>query len=420
MSSHICRDGIIKNTAALYAVQLGNYIVPLLLLPYIARVLQTHGYGQLVIAQAIASYGILLTDYGFQLSGTRRVARAISRGESVEDIFWSVTLARLSMAILGAFICAIVFMLIPGFDSGLSISLATLVMLIGNAATPIWLFQGYERMGTVSVILLSSRILSALMTVILVRSPEHYGLALWAQAIGFVLPAFYAQWKSYQLIGGLGQPRWELSVLAEELKSGWPLFQTLLFSALLTNSGALIVGTSLGNAAAGGYGAIERIAKAASSLLVPFTQSVYPRVNSGFSESYSDGIALIKRFAPTLLLLSIGMALTLIGVYYFNIVGLLFGSEYQRYADALLMFSPWMVLGVLNNILGIQYMTSVGMEKIYAHSFTISAVLSVALSLILVGFLGYRGVALSLVMGEGLLSVMLMSRIWNRNKQGVI
>src|SRR5262245_49944622 len=68
------RHPLIKNALLLYVVQIGSYLFPLALLPFLSRVLKPDNFGLVVFAQTFVWYFITLSDYGFALTATRKVA----------------------------------------------------------------------------------------------------------------------------------------------------------------------------------------------------------------------------------------------------------------------------------------------------------------------------------------------------------
>ncbi|WP_162812857.1 oligosaccharide flippase family protein, partial [Vibrio cholerae] len=60
---------------SLLLVQLANYLPPLLILPYISRVLGINGFGVVSIILSISAIIYVITDYGFSLSSSYWIAK---------------------------------------------------------------------------------------------------------------------------------------------------------------------------------------------------------------------------------------------------------------------------------------------------------------------------------------------------------
>jgi len=63
----------VRNTASLYVIQFANYIVPLIIVPYLVHVLGTGGYVVSAFVQGLINYLRLFAEYGFDWSTTRKV-----------------------------------------------------------------------------------------------------------------------------------------------------------------------------------------------------------------------------------------------------------------------------------------------------------------------------------------------------------
>jgi len=70
----LIRHSVVKNAMLLYGVQLSSYIFPLVALPYLSRVLNPSKFGLVAFAQSFIWYFVTLTEYGFNLTATRRIA----------------------------------------------------------------------------------------------------------------------------------------------------------------------------------------------------------------------------------------------------------------------------------------------------------------------------------------------------------
>ena len=85
---------LLKNGTSLGIVQLSNYILPLITLPYLARVLGPDYFGLVMMAQATMIYLTLLTDYGFNLSATQNGKEHSFTCFTRSGYISSITLAR--------------------------------------------------------------------------------------------------------------------------------------------------------------------------------------------------------------------------------------------------------------------------------------------------------------------------------------
>lgn len=85
---------ILKNAASLLLIQGANFILPLVTFPYLVRVLGPSNFGVLAFSFAVVAYGVLLADYGFNLSASKRIAEIRGDRRMLSKTFWSVLTAK--------------------------------------------------------------------------------------------------------------------------------------------------------------------------------------------------------------------------------------------------------------------------------------------------------------------------------------
>src|ERR1700730_5513484 len=90
----LLRHKLAQKALSLYGVQIATYAVPLVTVPYLARVLGVAAWGLVAIAQGFGSYLGVLGEYGFSLSATREVARHRGDRDRLAHIFASVLGAK--------------------------------------------------------------------------------------------------------------------------------------------------------------------------------------------------------------------------------------------------------------------------------------------------------------------------------------
>ena len=64
-----------RHLAWVYLIAAAGLVIPLATIPYLARVLGPAAGGRVLGAQAVATSLVAIVEFGFNLSGTRRVAR---------------------------------------------------------------------------------------------------------------------------------------------------------------------------------------------------------------------------------------------------------------------------------------------------------------------------------------------------------
>ena len=71
----IASSRLFHNAVSLYGVQICRKLLPLVSVPYLARVLGPSGWGKVAFVQALGDGMVLFLEFGFNLSATREIAR---------------------------------------------------------------------------------------------------------------------------------------------------------------------------------------------------------------------------------------------------------------------------------------------------------------------------------------------------------
>jgi polysaccharide transporter, PST family len=390
------RKKLLGNIFWLYALQGLNYAVPLAVLPYLIRVLGVERYGLVAFAQAFAQYFVILTDYGFNLSATRKIALVRENRQEVSQLYWSVLLVKFGLMLLGAVVMAILLISIPRFQNDAGLYAIAYIAVLGGVLFPIWLFQGMEQMRYISIVTGSAKLLSAVLLFVFVRRPSDYVVALTIQSGGLLLAGIAGFWISvaHFHISFLMPSKAEL---ARVLRDGWHLFVSNAAGTLYATTNVFLVGLVAGNIQAGYFSAAERIIRSIQGMLAPITQVIYPHVSALAAASRETAVNFLRRSLAWIGLLSFTPSIILL-LSAHPIAAILSG----RAADGSTTPLRWMAMLpfviAVSSVLAIQTMIPFGMEKQLSRIYIVAGLISLLFSLPLIHQFGASGGA-SAVLG---------------------
>ncbi|WP_413587449.1 flippase [Bdellovibrio sp. HCB274] len=401
------------NTFYLFIVQGSTHLLPLITFPYLVRVLGPTGFGTLAFAQATIQYFTLLTDYGFNLSTSKAIAQNSKSHTEVERIFWSTFFAKIALAIISFMALCTLVLAVKTYREIADVLFFYFIGVVGSALTPTWFFQGMEKMRPLTISSLISRATIIPLTFMLVKSPQDLSIAAAFQGSAGLLVGLvglFLVYKDKTIKRILFSPR----DIIDSLKDGWHVFTSTAAISLYTVSTTVILGFISGPAAVGLFNAVNTIKNAATFAFTPFSQALYPRINSLFQTSYNEAIALLRK---ALRIQGSVAAFVSIMLFVFAelIEQLVLGSKFTGAALVIRIFAPIPFLTSLSNILGIQTMLTHGYKKEFSRILITSGFLNIALIFPLCTHLAAKGAAISVLLTETFVTICMILFLKKKN-----
>jgi PST family polysaccharide transporter len=389
-----------ENMASLYGVQVLNYAVPLFTLPYLTRVLGTGPWGVLAFADAYASYISLVVEYGFGLSATREIAQLRDDGEARSRQFAGVLGAQVILAAIAS-----VFTL---FLSGMAPSLATyrpllpyaLLLAVSRSLVPFWYFQGLERMRLVAMLNVTANVIAAAAILICVQHPADIWMPLAFRAGASLLSFIAALGIVYSELPVL-MPAWRYSWLV--LRQGGSLFLFKSAVSLYTTANVLLLGFIAAPAVVAWFAGAEKIAKAAVGTIGPITQAFYPRIAHLMANDEAEATRTARLSAWITVGAGAAAGIVLFGAAPWLVRALL-GRGFENSIPVLRLFSVLPPLIAGSNVLGIQWMLPLRLDKEFNMIILIAGAFNLALALLLTPRFQQIGMAVSVALAETLVT----------------
>lgn len=403
---HLTKSKVVKNSLWLTILQVINTVIPILTIPYITRVLGTEEYGVFSIALNWILYLQVFVEFGFGLSGARKVALIEEKGnEKLNSLYNNIITSRVFL-----FIISFVILNIISFVSGFSLKtylcmLILFIMIIGTTFQLTWLFQGKQDMKFITIINVISRAISVILIFLLVKSQNDIYLYCFLYSITLLLSSIISigvAKKKYKLKFKFSK----FSEIKNEILDAKYLFASAAMTKIFSGFGTTILGIFSTTSITGIFSAIYKIPYVLTMFFSPISQALYPYNSSKFKKSYTDGVKSVKKVCVPVFLV-FGMLSLLIILFKDIIVFLLFGSEYSKYSMIVIPLVIQFIFAMINNFIGIQILVASGNTKKYSKAFTIGCLAIVISNLILGKLWGIIGVSIAAALGEIILTISL-------------
>lgn len=379
-------------------MQFALFILPLVTLPYLARVLGEDALGAVLYAQGVSWLLGTLVEYGFNPSGSRAVAA------SRDDRY---SLARIAAGILGAkgllaggatLVALGALVAIPKLRENPELLLLAWTTAVAYNLSPTWwYFVGVERVRRAALVELGGRLAVAGLTFGLVRDAGDGWRFLAAWAIATVLSSVLINALMYREIPFLW-PTWPGAISA--LREGWNLFIGSAAIGLYTGGNVVLLGLFVPSAVVAHFGAAERVIRATTRFIAPLVNAVFPRITYLLATDASDRAGQLRR-ASVSALAAFGVAsATALWIFAPLIVEILFGSDFKESVGLLRVLCLMVPFIALTSILSAGWLLALGKDRAVMGITMMVAVVNLSLALVLAPLFEATGMAWGMVLAE--------------------
>jgi len=268
---------IVKNYLALLFIQGANFILPLIILPYLVRVLGSEKYGLVMIAQSVALFLTIIVDFGFNISATKEVAYLKNDKEKLSQFYWNIVFVKLILIIITFIILLGMTFFINKFKLDPLVYLFSFELVLGQAIFPTWFFQGIEKMQVITFVTVGAKLFFTLSLFFVVFSPDDYLYVPIFNGLGFVISGLFGFIFSLQYVKFISP---KLLQIKDIIKNSLSLFFSNLAVSFYTSSNVIILGFFAGDSIAGIYSSMEKLILAIKSIYTPIYQAIFPNLST--------------------------------------------------------------------------------------------------------------------------------------------
>lgn len=395
-------------------VHIVRLIVPLLAIPILARTISESDYGVYMYAISFSAWISIFVEYGFNISSTRDIAS----GESVRETVAGTQSAKIILMVLTLPSAGLAIVLFPVFSGYAIWAVAGWLFGVLAALSPIYYFQGKERLRLVGVIETISGAMLLGGVIFFVKN-EHDSVFLpYILFFSRLLSPIVLTWILSKEIG----LRWADLAVGKGisfLKKGFEFFVFQAAVSLYTSFNVVFLGFFCGPAQVGVYASAERVMRAGLGFIGQATNAIFPRLNALKASNLQEmmrvrRLVLIALFGVGLL----GMIITwLVSPY---VAEYFFGGRVAGVDRVMNIMACLIPAIALSNVLGFQYLVVDRRERIFNKIIVGCALLNLPLSYLLIKLSMEEGMAYAWVTVEWVITISIAFAVFKFKKPAVV
>ncbi|MGM0408734.1 MAG: oligosaccharide flippase family protein [Bacteroidota bacterium] len=277
-SKYLKHQALIHNFSFMSILQFSQMFFPLIIFPYLIRVLGKETYGIIAYSNAIIAYFLILINFGFNISEIHDISVNREDNQKLSEVISSVLILKSLLTILSVAILAIMVIYIPKLYEHRWLYLAYLGYLINGSLNTSFYFQGIEKMKFITYISVSANLIFLILTFIFVTDPSKYILVPLFTSLGLLLGAvmgLYIVFVKHKIIFFIPP----IDTLKKHFKDSVPFFSSRASTSVMQKANYVLIGSFIGYQEVSYYDLAVKFVTVMKAPFNIFNQVLFPNVS---------------------------------------------------------------------------------------------------------------------------------------------
>ncbi len=385
--------------------QIANYLFPLITIPYITRVVGPSNYGLVEFANVVMLYFVVIVDYSFNTTATRKIAAIGHLPARLSMVFSSVMWARIILFGLGLVIFSLLVFSIPRFRENLYLLWISFPIVLGWALYPHFLFAGTQKLGMIALANVVIKGLATLLIFVFIRDQQDFYYITFISGATQVVVGIITLILAFRLMPGLSWLKLKAKAVKAVIWEGRFVFFSNFFTRIYGFSSLLIGGFLLSPLQLGLFASASKLINVAQSFLFqPLHGALFPFLSQKMAAGTGEFRASHRKSLILLALVSTAATILLI-VLSSWVVRILFGEDYREAAQLVAIMAPMLAVGSFGHMHLQQGLLILRQDKSYMYLIMVTGVSSVILNLWLINSYAALGAATVRLITEVMVAV---------------
>jgi len=376
---------------------------PLLVFPYISRVLGPEGVGRINFIDYAAQFFILIATFGIPLYGVREVARVRNDRTKLQRLTSELLTIHVLMTVVSLLLFGILMLLQPNDFRERGLVWLAILNVAGSALALEWLVHGLEDFAFLARRSFLVKLGTLAAVFIFVRQADDY-LLYYAILVGgnlIILAAdlFYAQRRSIH-------PAFSRD-LKKHLRPLALFFITAVTLSIYTFFDTVILGLISGSLAVGFYTTALKIIRLSHNFINDLGGVMLPRVAFLVESGDHEGISrIMNKSLAYVLTITIPLGIVLFAAAP-EIIFALGGDAFRESVSVLRLLSPMPLVIGLTNIFFIQILLPFRKDRQLVAGVVTGSIVSIGANLLLCPLYAHLGAAMACLAAEVVVACLL-------------
>ena len=400
---------VVENAIYLTILQWFNYLIPLLILPYLVRTIGTKMFGLVMFAQTVATIFTLITDFGFSITGTRALSILKKNRTMKGELFFGVMSIKLALIIILLFFLFALTSTSDKFSQNKLIYYYSFGVTIGMTIFPSWFFHGIQNMKVITIVNAVSRTLFAGLVFMFITKPEDFLLVPLFNSASYIITGLFGLFYALKFLK-IKVP--SIVFIFNLVKESFKLFLSNLSTSLYSSFNILIIGLLTNDTLTGVYASFEKIILALKNIYTPIYQAVFPWLSAQTNQK-----RIIKKMSRIVFFLGLFGVVALIS-FSEEILILMFNDEIiLSYKILFQAIAPILFLAGLSMLYNYLYLSATKKYDLRLKILGYTGLIGILLSTILTFYFDIYGVVFSVVFCEIILLICRLKVFLNKTDE---
>lgn len=374
-------------------------LFPLITFPYVCRVIEADGIGQINFFQSIISYISLFTCLGIPMYAIREIARDRSDVVQMNRTAMEILLLHSMLTLVGYAIVAILCLTVPQIQVNIPLFLILSLTIFFTAIGCEWFYQGIEDFKYITIRGLIIKTVSVILLFIFVKSKTdllYYGCYTVFGVLGGNIFNFFRLRKYIHRENIIFS---ELHI-KRHIKPVLKVFSFSVVTSIYLQLNTVLLGFLKNALAVGYFAAATKVMQMLLTMSACLGSVMMPRASHLIAENKEDEFnRLIQKSYDFTLAIALPITIGLIFCAP-SLITALCGVKFEHSILPSQIIAPIILMVAISNVFGIQVLFPKGKINIVTLCCGIGAVADLILNLCLIPFFSYIGTSIAYLGAE--------------------